>query len=260
VIYALGRQPHDPVRLASAPAIFDHLALATPADRLDRSGVDFEPSLGDNDWAPDCTGESLREVATAIFALSAGARLSVAREASLAFYCSCVGLPPNATRAQILATDGAEMLAVARRQWRQGFDVGSQRLFGLFGTAPVADRLKLAAGAQAFRMLWAGVRIYERDRDNFDSADPWDDDGSTDPGALVGLHAIGTGWGWTGLGDSDETGTVTWGRCKPTKWRWLARRLDEVHCFRFRQLDGAGAAAIDEERLTAALTRWSAAA
>lgn len=256
--FRLGRRPHDPVRLAAAPAILDHTADASaPPDRLDRSNVAFTPTLGDNGWAPDCTGESLREVATAIAAVN-GYPLAVADGASLRFFCQCAGLPVAASQDQIKAIDGAVMLDVAQRQWRDGFNVGPQTLFGLFGTVPPTDRLKLAAGAQRFALGWWGIRLYQRDEDAFFTVAPLDDDGSTDNGALIGGHAIGGGWGWTGLGDTDEVLIVTWGAVKPVTWRWVAARLEEAHAFRFRQLDRAGVAAVDEAGLTAALQRWAA--
>lgn len=255
-----GRLPHSAARLAATPEILDHIAdLAAPPDRLTRPGIDYTPRMGDNDWASDCPAESMRECATVAAAVLGGYALNVAPTASLDFYRGCVGLPAGATRDQVRATDGCQMLAAAQRQWSgPGFSTGTDVLHGQFGTVPVGDRLRLAAAAATFGLGWWGIRLFQRDMDTFWGDDPWDDDGS-DPGALIGLHAIGAGLEYTGLGDADEFVVVTYGRLKPTRWRWCARRLEEAHAFRWRQLDPSGSVALDEAALSAALVAWEAA-
>lgn len=253
-----GRTPHNPARLAATPLILDHAPnIAAPPDKLSRAGIVYQPRMGDNRDYPDCTAESLREYATAAAATLGGYQLNVARTASLSFYCRCVGLPANATADQIANSGGANMLDVAQWQWSSGFDTGYDDLRGLFGTVPTADRLRLAAAAATFGLGWWGIRLYQYDEDNLYSSAPLDYDG-TDPGALVGLHAIGGAWEYTGLGDEDEAVIVTYGMFKPATWRWVAHRLDEAHAFVWPQLSPAANASVKTAGLEAALKVWAA--
>src|SRR5689334_16952847 len=108
----LGLTPHDPARLALTPDIFAHARDGSVPDSIDRSGLPLHPSLGANGWAPDCTGESLREYASAVCLLG-DFQLAVQPRASLEFYCACRGLPLNASDDMISATDGIDMLTAA---------------------------------------------------------------------------------------------------------------------------------------------------
>lgn len=260
----LGLTPHDPARLAAAPLIFEHARdVSGPPDKLDRSGVALHPSMGDNFWAPDCTGESAREYASAV-ALLAGYQLAVQPGASLKFYCGGVNLelasypPDDAAKAQIAATDGMDMLTAAQRLTTVGLDEGPNNHRALWGKAPTDDIETMANGAAKFGMLWIGGKIYERDQDTLYSYGVWDDDGETDNGTLAGLHAFCSGWGYSGLDPTSQTMTDTWGMKKPNTWRWLMRRATIMLCLRFPQLDPAGSSLLDEQALTAALIRWAA--
>ena len=252
----LGLTPHDPARLAASPDIFDHLHDVSVPASIDRSGVPVHPSLGANGWAPDCTGESLREYANAVSALGEF-QLAVQPNASLRFYCGCVGLPADATEAQIEATDGIDMMTAAAHAF-SGFDTGYQKFSALWGKTQTNDINVLAAGSAKFGLLWVGGVIYQRDQDTLYSSGAWDDDGETDQGAVVGGHAFCSGWGYTGLDPTSITRTITWGMQKPTTWRWLMRRAQVVLCLRWPQLDRAGSSPVDEAALTAALMRWAA--
>ena len=56
----LGRLPHDPVALASAPQLAGHpFATTAPRAVVDRREVPFQPGLYDNDTLPDCTAAGL---------------------------------------------------------------------------------------------------------------------------------------------------------------------------------------------------------
>ena len=251
-----GRTPHDPARLAAAPAILDHAPNATVPDKLSRLGLVYQPHMGDNRTDPDCTAESYRECATVAAATLAGYQLNVARTASLGFYLQCKGLAANATPDQIENSGGANMLDVAQEQWSgSGFRTGYDELRGLFGTVPVTDRLRLAAASATFGMGWWGIRLYQYDEDNLYSSAPLDFDGS-DPGALIGLHAIGGGLEYMGLDDEDEVTIVTYGMRRQVRWRWVANRLDEAHAFVWPQLSSAGSANVETAALEAALQRW----
>jgi hypothetical protein len=46
---------------------------------------------------------------------------------------------------------------------------------------------------------------------------------------------------------------VTYGLCKPATWRWLRARVQIALAYRWRQLDPAGMAEVDEAGLDAAL-------
>lgn len=252
----MGLTPHDPARLALTPDIFAHARDSSVPDSIDRSDIPLHPSLGTNGWAPTCTGESLREYASAVCLLG-DFQLAVKPKASLEFYCECRELPLNASDAIIAATDGVDMLTAAAHAFSPGFNTGNQRFEALWGKAPATDIDSLAAGSAKFGMLWIGGLIYERDQDTLNSYATWDDDGETDNGELIGLHAFCSGWGYSGKDPTSTTSTITWGVNKPSTWRWLQRRAQIVLCLRWPQLDPAGSSPVDEIALTSALRQWA---
>ena len=227
----LGRLPHDPARVAAAPSFVGHrFAAVPPPPVLDRGATEFQPGLYGNDTLPDCTPVGMANAATAVSAIN-GFPLAITDAKVPAFYAQCIN-QPNATDAELAATDGAMMLDVLTRQVTSGFDVGQESaLVGLFGTMPVA-RSVLASGMAALGHGYWGVTLRERD---MEGGYVWDVQPGRDDGAVVGGHCI-VGWSYTGLGDADTLQIATWGAWQSATWAWLQARLDEAYCIIWRQL------------------------
>jgi len=253
----LGRLPHSPAALASAPALMSaRLSVAIPPPRLDRSAVPFQPRMFKNDILPTCTAAGLANAALAVSAL-ANYRVAIEDAKVPAFFAACVGCAP--TDAAMAATDGAVLLDVLARQAATGFDVGDQvPLVALSGTLPLT-RDALAVCMNDLGVAYLGIDLYERDMDGVQAGAVWDgldavqaglrlDDDGSDPGALVGGHCC-CAWDFTGLGDTDTVRIATWGMLVPVTHRWLRSRLREAHGLYFRQLAPAFASAVNKDRL-----------
>jgi len=226
----LGRLPHDPVALASAPQLAGHpFAAAAPRAVVDRREVPFQPGLYHNDTLPDCTAVGLANAASAVAALN-GFALAIVPDKVTAFYAGCVGCAP--TFEAMEATPGAVALDVLNCQVTQGFDVGSQvPLVGLHGVLP-HDRTTLACAIDRLGHAYLGVTLHERD---MEQSPMWDVVDGRDDGKVVGGHLI-VGWDYTGLTDDATLRLATWGKFQPATWRWLEARLNEAHALIWRQL------------------------
>ena len=239
----LGRLPHDPVALASAPA---HRFGAVPAPAvLDRSLVDFMPGMYDNNTYGDCTAVALTNCARGVAFLN-GYDLMVDATKPLAFYSECLGNPPD-----LAATDGCVAIEVLQHQASNGFDIGPQRLVGNWGTIPL-NRSALALAMARLGPIYLGVTLHERE---MDVTDLWDVQPGRDDGAVIGGHMI-PGWCYAGLADDSVVQIGTWGRWQAVTWAWLAARLDEAHGLVWRQLgraDGSFYAGISADGLVAEL-------
>jgi hypothetical protein len=221
-----GRLPHNPRALAVAPK---HLFGAVmPAPKLDLSKYDFEVGLWNNDTDPDCTAVSLANVAKGV-ASRCGYQLIIDPTKPLNFYGASIGAPPGT---DLSTTDGANMLDVAHFQAANGYDIGPQLLVAIVGTVPL-NRLALARSLQIMGGWW-GVRLYERDMENYLAGKPFPTP-TPDDGKQIGGHAIG-GWDYTGLADTDTVRVMTWGGYVPAPWTWLEARLDEAHGPVWREL------------------------
>ena len=220
----LGCLPHDPVAVAAAPR--HKFGAVMPPAVLDRSLIDLQPGLYDNNTMPDCTAVALANYSRAVAAIN-GYQLALAAGKPLAFYAQCVGNPPN-----LAATDGAVMLDVLIRQSTQGFDIGPEKLFGQWGTVQ-KSRTNLALAMSRFGAAYLGVTLRDRDMQTVGSV--WDVATGRDDGPVVGGHAI-MSFDYTGLADTDRVRVGTWGLWQPTTWRWLEARLNEAYALVFRQL------------------------
>lgn len=240
----LGRLPHDPVALAAAPA--HRFGDDTPPPVLDRSGVAFAPGEYGNRIFPDCTAAGLANYARAVTALN-GYALAVDPDKPLAFYGECVGNPDD-----LESTHGAVLLDVLNRQASVGFDIGPQRLVGLYGTVQ-RERASLALSIARFGAGYWGITLHEQDMVTFGGDGPWD---LTDnDGPAVGGHCV-VAFDYSGLGDTDTVRIATWGVWKPATWRWIEARLDEAHALVYRQLvraDGTFYAGLSPDGLATAL-------
>ncbi|WP_428486005.1 hypothetical protein [Rhodopila sp.] len=233
----LGRRPHDKLALARAPS--HRFGIAPPPPVLDRGDVAFMPELYSNDIIPDCTAAALANAARGIAALN-GFGLVVDQACVPAFYGACAGHPPD-----LAATDGVVMLDVLQRQASLGFDIGTQCLFGLFGTLDVRSRSALAHGIARLGAGYWGVTLLERDMQR---AAVWDVQDGRDDGEIAGGHAV-IAWDYTSLSDDGTVRLGTWGCWQRATWAWIAARLDEAHGVCWRQLERADGTFYD--RLTA---------
>ena len=219
-----GRLPHDPGRLAAAPALRNY-GLAPAPLTVDRSAIDFTPELFKNDTLPDCTAVTLANCVQAASLVLTGAKEVIDPVKVPAFYGASIG-KPNATTDELAVTEGAQILDVLAYQSRAGFDAGQQAAlvanFGVIDPTTTA----IASAVAHLGHCYIGIRLYERDMATF-GVGPWDDDGS-DPGALVGLHATFV-WSYAKLGDDGLVQIGTWGNWQPATWRWVATHTDEAH-------------------------------
>ncbi len=249
----LGRLGHSEAALAKAPQLATHrFAAMPPPPAVDRGAVPFQPRLFDNDTLPDCTAAALANAALAVSALN-GFEAAIADTAIPAFYAACIGMQ-GATAAQLAVTEGAIAIEVLERQLTRGFDVGQDApLTGLYGVLPLAPSSLATAIAHVGPGYW-GVTLTARDMDNAASAEPWDDDGSLDPGPIAGGHML-MAWDYAGLAETDTLRLATWGRFKLATWRWVRRRLDEAYGLVWRQLSTVSGTdlGVDVARLEAEL-------
>ena len=249
----LGRLGHSEAALASAPQLGTHrFAAMPPPPALDRASVPFQPRLFDNDTLPYCTAAALANAALAVSALN-GFETALDDAAVPSFYAACIGMP-GATATQLAVTQGAIALDVLARQLTDGFDVGQAApLSGLYGVLALAPSALATALAHLGPGYW-GVTLTARDMDNAESAAPWDDDGSTDPGPVAGGHML-MAWDYAGLAETDTLRLATWGRFKSATWRWVRRRLDEAYGLVWRQLSTVSGTdlGVDVARLEAEL-------
>jgi hypothetical protein len=243
----LGRLPHDPARVASAPSLAAHrfAAAAPPRAVVDRSGIPFSPGLYQNDSLPDCTAAGLANAASAVAWAEQGFQPVIQPALVVDFYAACINRP-SATDAELMATDGAVMLDVLTRQATLGFDVGQQvPLVGLFGTLPLAN---IPHAIDRLSHAYLGVTLRERD---MDMAALWDVQDGRDDGAVVGGHCL-VAWDYTGLQDGDTVRLVTWGQFQPATWPWLRARVDEAYALTWRQNSG-----VDADTLRAELDEFT---
>lgn len=222
----LGRLPHDPVAVASAPQ--HRFGAVRPPRVLDRANVAVAPEMYDNDNYTDCTAVALANSARAVAALN-GFGLVVDPAMPLVFFAKCIGNPPD-----LLAAQGAVMLDVLTFQQAHGFDIGPQTLAGLFGTVALTRSALALSMARLGPSYW-GVTLLDRDMQTFDSAGPWDVQDGRDDGSVEGGHAI-FGFDYTGLGDDDTVRVGSWGVWKPATWAWIEARIEEAYGVVWRQL------------------------
>lgn len=223
--FRLGRLPHSPDALEKSPA--HRFGAVLPPPSLDRRGVDFMPSMFNNDTYPDCSAAGLANAARGVAALN-GYDLVVDPDCPLAFYADCIGNPPN-----LIGTDGAVLLDVLTYQGAHGFNIGPQALVGNSGTVALA-RTDLALAMARLGTVYLGVTLLDRDM-QVAGAGTWDVVPGRDDGAAVGGHCV-IGWDYTGLGDDGAVRLGTWGAWQVATWAWLAARLDEAHGLVWRQL------------------------
>lgn len=248
---ALGRLPHSPARLATAPSLARHtFGTLAPLPRLDRSGIQFTPGLYDNQILPNCTAVALANHAGAAAALD-GYDLAIVPAKVPAFYGDTIGLP-GATEAQLTQTAGAVALDVLAYQTVYGLDLGLQApLVALWGTIDPADRAALANGVARLGGGYWGVDLCEADM-----AMPPVWDAAGDPGAVVGGHMV-LAWDYTGLRDGDTVRIGTWGAWQPATWRWVRARLREPYGLVWPSLAPAASFGVDQGRLAEEIGEWT---
>lgn len=222
-----GRLPHDPDVLAQAPVHLFGAVMPPPA--LDRTPVNFVPTLGGNDTYSNCTVVSLQNMILYRSALN-GFQTYIDPAIALQFFADCAGNP-----ADLLAVNGLVYLDVVNRQATHGFDTGHDLLFGIPGVVSLR-RNSLALAMATLGGVELGITLHELDEENFSNGKPFDT--AADMGAVTGGHAI-VGLDYTGLSDTDTVNVATWGRIVPATWRWLASALDEAHALSYVQLKGA---------------------
>jgi len=254
-----GRLPASPAAIAAAPQLATHLLGAMePSPRIDRSNVPFQPRQfwngalsgpSQQPELPDCTAAGMANLALAVSALN-GFETIIDDAMVPAFYAACIGTP-DATPAQLAATEGAVMLDVMKRLAVQGFETGAQLLMARFGVLAL-DQMRIAAAADRLGGAALGITLYARDMEVADAATPWDETGA-DPGPVEGGHALML-WDYTGLRPTDTVRLVTWGGFKVATWRYVMARTDEAYGVVFPQLGqtdgvslGVDAAVLDAE-------------
>lgn len=239
----------DPSALALVPALIDHgLPLDTYALMVDNTSLNFQPGLYRNNSLPDCTSVGVANAASFVAKLN-GYDLIIDRDKVPAFFAECTGSSAD-NDASMIATKGAQLLTVLRRQMISGFDVGPQRLFGLFG----AVGLKRSAMATAMTHLghtWNGVRLFEREMEN---PAVWDIVPGRDDGKLIGGHCTVT-TDYSGMTDDDVVRVATWGGWQLATWAWIEARTTESYALIWRQLASAAGVNVfvNTETLEAAL-------
>jgi hypothetical protein len=218
----LGRRAHNPAAVAAAP----HLRYSTdapPPATLDRSALNFQPTLAGNDQYPSCTVAGLLNGALAAEALSTGGGLAFDPMAWMPFYAAVAGC--DATPAAIGASGGLNMLDVLRYQGRNGFNIGAVApLTGSFGVVPT-DRLSLARVTAGLGFAYLGVDLAQSDMTSAPGA-AW---GLATPDPTLG-HCLLL-WDYTGLGDDDLVGLATWGQFQECSWIGLEARLQDQEAY-----------------------------
>lgn len=224
----LGRLPHDPARVARVAT--HRAALAVPP-RLIRDPGLWRPMLGGNDALPTCTAVGLVNTAMA-YAWAKQATGTLIDEARVpAIYAASIGRP-DATDAQLAATDGAVMLDVLAWQAGGMIEVGQQtRLLALYRAIAPGDRGSLASAMLTCGAVYAGVSLLLADQADGDWLEPHA--GAQQP---WGGHAL-TLWGYTGLRDEDLVWVGTWGAWRRASWAWIHARLAEAYALTWPQLD-----------------------
>jgi hypothetical protein len=223
-----GRLQHDPDTLARAPSL--RLSAVEPPAVLDRSSVNVNLGLYQNDVYPDCTAAGAFNYVCCIAALN-GYGLPIDNTKAPTFYAACIGCAD--TPEAIAATDGALMTDVIARLGSHGLDIGSQTLVGFGGTIPLR-RIQLALSlAQVGAGYW-GIDVYQNDMDNVGKV--WTTDYS--PGPVEGGHCV-VGFDYAGLGNNDVVRIATWGAWQMATWAWVDARLQEAHGLAFRDLTPA---------------------
>ena len=231
--FFLGRNPHDPERLArglmAAPAPMPYLPL------LDRSAIDPQPSTWDNDQTPDCTTAGLANSLTAQGVILSAPPI-IAANKPLSLYATIKGMP-GATEQQLAATDGAVMMDVLDYVETNGFDVGGQVPMVPVQRFVIHNAREAIAGVMCDKKTtvgYLGIRLYARDMDVIGQG-PWTAK-IADSGDLVGGHCL-LSWDYAkGLSDNDLLSLLTWGIKQPASWAWLMERLDESHGLEWPQL------------------------
>jgi hypothetical protein len=221
----LGRLPHDPVRLAAAPA---HSFGATPVPQtLDRSLTDWLPGLYGNNEYSDCTCVSYTNNARGV-AYLAGYELAVDPDDPLANFAALSGVPVT----EAASVDGAVMQDVLAYQEQHGFNVGPQLLVATSGTVAV-NRMAMAQAMATLGGLWIGVTLHEREMDSWGSGTLWDT--VAPAGAIAGGHAVNL-WAYEGLADDSRVWLATWGAWQAATWRLLESITDEAHGLGWNQI------------------------
>jgi hypothetical protein len=229
----LGRLPHDPVALASAPA--HKFGASPPPAALDRSAVPFTPLLGQNDVYSNCTVVSVQNMIEAQSALSGFGQSYIDPVKALEFFATMHGNPPDLVNA-----GGLVYLDVMNRVAASGFDTGHDTLFGIPGTVS-QDRPSIALAMEHLGGVGLGITLREADEEDWADGRMIDAKPGQDRGKVVGGHAI-FGWDYLGLADDATFRAVWWGKLVPTTWRFLQQALDEAHGARWPQLGGASVA------------------
>jgi hypothetical protein len=225
----LGRLPHNPALLASAPA--HRFGAAMPPAELDRTLIDFVPADYGNQTDPICTCENMTNTARAVAFLN-GFQLSVDAAKPKANYAAVLGIPD--TEAAIQATDGVQMTDVLDYQDQHGFDIGPQKLVARYGTIQI-NRTALALALNRLGALWVGVTLHERDMENFAAGRRWDVVDGRDDGDVVGGHAP-FAWAYKGLGDNSLAQLGTWAKWQGATWAWIDARMNEAWGLVWHQL------------------------
>lgn len=234
-----GRRPHSPERLAAAPAL-RHYGLATPPPVVDRSAIDFTPLLGRNDYLPSCvpTGYFNDLIAAS---LVINQDMPVIADAMIPRTLAAALGTPDATDDELASGDGLNILEFLEWQAKNGIDTGQgadRKYVADFGVIPADDRDGIAAAVAHLGSCTCGIRLYQEDMDNLNTARGWlsSDAPSSE---LVGLHDLGVR-SYAGLLDGDLVQLITYGRLIAAPWAWLALRLDEAHGLAWRQLAAPG--------------------
>jgi hypothetical protein len=226
VTLARGYQPSHPDWIAACPP--HQFGAMLPPASLDRSGVNIDPLMFDNDVHGDCTAVSYTNLARCVAKLN-GYDLVVNPSAPLATFAQIVGRP-----ASDVGTEGTQPSNVLEWQNLHGFDIGPQRLTARYGVVK-PERIALAHATACFGGAWLGAILHERDEENFLAGRPWDYVDGRDDGPITGGHMVNT-WAYTGLGDADTVLVGTWATWHPVTWAWLEDRTMEAFGLVWRQL------------------------
>lgn len=230
-----GRLPHDPDRIAAAPALARY-GLRAPPESLDRSHIPFKPLLGRNNDLPTCVPTAYFNALMAASLALDGAVPVISDAMIPPCYADAYGRP-GMTDDEIAGTQGLNILDFLTWQAKNGVDIGQgadRKFVADFGVVPAADRGGIAATASELGAAMLGVRIYVEDIERLYTADQWlYSDPPSSP--LDGLHDLIV-WDYAGLMDDSVCLIATYGMLVKAPWAWVAHRIDEAHGLAWRQL------------------------
>jgi hypothetical protein len=210
-----------------------------PPPWLNRTALNYQPQMFDNDIVGDCTCANLANTAIAYGVVFGGGPPPIDPSAPLDFFGVCVG-QPGASVQQLATVDGAVLLDVIGNACTNGFAAktyadGTKELL-----VPVHEPIPTTREAIAETLIQmsveVGVRLYQRDMDTFGQG-PWTAS-PADSGQLVGGHAFDP-WDYEGLTDDNLIRIATWGTLQTATWAWLMARIDEAHGLHWPQLKAA---------------------